>query len=113
MKIGLALPHVGEQATTKNIREFALHAERNGWDSLWTLDRTLYPINPKTPYPARLDGKLNPVNKRVFEHLTVMTYVAAITHRIRLGVSVLILPFYNPCSWDGVSRPWTSCRVDG
>ena len=96
MKIGLALPHLGAQATTENIREFALYAERNGWDSLWTGDRTLYPVNPKTPYPARADGKVKPANKRVFEHLTVLAYVAAITERVRLGVSVLILPFYNP-----------------
>ncbi len=96
MKIGLALPHLGAQATTENIREFALYAERNGWDSLWTGDRTLYPVNPRTPYPARSDGRLHPVNKRVFEHLTTLTYVAAITDRIRLGVSVLILPLYNP-----------------
>ncbi|MEV6641448.1 LLM class F420-dependent oxidoreductase [Amycolatopsis sp. NPDC051371] len=96
MKIGLALPHLGEQATTENIREFALSAERNGWDSLWTLDRTLYPVNPKTPYPGRPDGKLAPETKRIFEHLTVLTYVAAVTDRIRLGLSVLILPFHNP-----------------
>jgi probable F420-dependent oxidoreductase len=96
MKIGLNLPHLGEQATAGNIRDFALYAERNGWDSLWTLDRMLYPVEPKTPYPAKPHGKLNPEKKRVFEHLTVLTYVAAITERVRLGVSVLNLPFYNP-----------------
>jgi probable F420-dependent oxidoreductase len=96
MKIGLALPHLGEQATTENIRDFALHAERNGWDSLWTLDRMLHPVSPRTPYPASPDGRLSPETKRVFEHLTVLSYVAAITDRVRLGVSVLVLPFYNP-----------------
>ncbi|QUQ63740.1 LLM class F420-dependent oxidoreductase [Kutzneria sp. CA-103260] len=96
MKFGLALPHLGEQATTENIRDFALYAERNGWDSLWTGDRLLYPVNPRTPYPANADGRLSPAAKRVFEHLTVLAYVAAITDRVRLGVSVLNLPFYNP-----------------
>jgi probable F420-dependent oxidoreductase len=96
MKIGLALPHLGEQATAENIRGFALYAERNGWDSLWTGERLLHPVNPRTPYPAKAGGKLRPETKRVFEHLTVLSYVAAITDRVRLGVSVLILPFYNP-----------------
>ncbi|SEP52267.1 LLM class F420-dependent oxidoreductase [Amycolatopsis saalfeldensis] len=96
MKIGLSLPHLGAQATTENIRDFTLYAERNGWDSLWTGDRVLYPVEPKTPYPARPDGRLDPVAKRVFEHLTVLTYAAAVTERVRLGVSVLNLPFYNP-----------------
>jgi probable F420-dependent oxidoreductase len=96
MKIGLALPHMGEQATAENIRGFALYAERNGWDSLWTGERLLHPVNPKTPYPGKSDGKLKPATKRVFEHLTVLSYVAAITDRVRLGVSVLILPYHNP-----------------
>jgi probable F420-dependent oxidoreductase len=96
MKIGLALPHMGEQATTENIRDFALYAERNGWDSLWTGERLLHPVHPKTPYPARADGKLKPETTRVLEHLTVLSYVAAITGRVRLGVSVLILPYHNP-----------------
>ena len=96
MKIGLALPHLGEQATTENIRGFALYAERNGWDSLWTGDRMLHPVNPKTPYPGKADGKLKPATKRVFDHLTVLSYVAAITDRVRLGISVLVLPYYNP-----------------
>jgi len=96
MKFGLNLPQVGLQATTENLREFALYAEQNGWDSLWTLDRLLYPVDPKTPYPGKADGKLNPEMRRVFEHLSVLTYVAAITERVRLGVSVLNLPFYNP-----------------
>jgi len=96
MKAGLALPHMGEQATTENIRRFALYAEENGWDSLWTGERLLHPVNPKTAYPAKADGKLKPATKRVFEHLTVLSYVAAITDRVRLGVSVLVLPFYNP-----------------
>jgi probable F420-dependent oxidoreductase len=96
MKIGLALPHMGEQATAENIRRFAVYAERNGWDSLWTGERLLYPVNPKTAYPAKADGKLQTTAKRVFEHLTVLSYVAAITDRVRLGVSVLILPYHNP-----------------
>jgi probable F420-dependent oxidoreductase len=96
MKIGLALPHMGEQATAENIRSFALYAERNGWDSLWTGERLLHPVDPKTAYPGKADGKLNPATKRVFEHLTVLSYVAAFTDRVRLGVSVLILPYHNP-----------------
>jgi hypothetical protein len=67
MKIGLALPHLGEQATAENIRGFALYAERNGWDSLWTGERLLHPVNPRTPYPAKAGGKLRPETKRVYD----------------------------------------------
>lgn len=96
MKIGLALPHMGEQATTENVRDFALYAERNGWDSLWTGERLLHPINPKTPYPGTSDGKPRPGTTRVLEHLSVLSYVSAITDTVRLGLSVLVLPYHNP-----------------
>ena len=32
----------------------------------------------------------------VFEHLTTLTYAAALTERVRLGVSVINLPFHHP-----------------
>jgi probable F420-dependent oxidoreductase len=96
VKLGFALPHLGPLATRDNIRMVAEEAERLGYDTLWTNERVLVPLNPKTPYPGSPDGKLNPEYERVFEHLTVLTYAAAFTSRIRLGVSVINIPFYNP-----------------
>jgi probable F420-dependent oxidoreductase len=96
VRLGFALPHVGPVASRENIREVALEAERIGYDSLWTLDRLVKPVNAKTPYPATADGQLNWQYHTVYEHLSVLTYVSAITERVRLGVSVLNLPFYQP-----------------
>lgn len=96
MKLGFALPHVGPVATRENITATALEAEALGYDSLWTLDRLLKPKDPKTPYPGSPDGELDEQYHTVYEHLSVLTYVAAITSRLRLGVSVVNLPFYNP-----------------
>jgi hypothetical protein len=47
--------------------------------SLWTNERVLVPVNAKTPYPGAADGKLNPEYDTVFEHMTALTYVSAIT----------------------------------
>ena len=96
MKLGFALPHIGPIATRDNIREAAQQAEALGYHSLWTNERVLVPLDPKTPYPGAADGKLNPEYDTVFEHLTVLTYASAVTSRIRLGVSVINIPFYNP-----------------
>jgi probable F420-dependent oxidoreductase len=96
MKLGFALPHIGPIATKDNIRAAAQQAEALGYESLWTNERVLVPVNPKTPYPGAADGKLNPEYDTVFEHLTVLTYAAAVTSTIRLGVSVINIPFYNP-----------------
>jgi probable F420-dependent oxidoreductase len=96
VKLGFALPHIGPIASTVNIRKAAQEAEDLGYHSLWTNERVLVPVDPKTPYPGTADGKLNPEYDTVFEHLTVLTYASAVTSRIRLGVSVINIPFYNP-----------------
>src|SRR2546421_5695347 len=96
MKLGFALPHIGPIATKDNIRKAAQEAEALDYESLWTNERVLVPVQAKTPYPGAADGKLNPEYDTVFEHLTALTYVSAITSRIRLGVSVINIPFYNP-----------------
>jgi probable F420-dependent oxidoreductase len=96
MKLGFALPHIGPIASRDNIRTAAQEAEAMGYHTLWTNERVLVPLNPKTPYPGAADGKLNPEYETMFEHLTVLTYAAAFTSKIRLGVSVVNIPFYNP-----------------
>ncbi len=52
MKIGMFLPQVGEYATKENILYIANEAEKEGIDSVWVLDRLLWPLNPQTPYEA-------------------------------------------------------------
>jgi probable F420-dependent oxidoreductase len=96
MKLGFALPHQGPVATRENMRLVATEAEKLGFDSLWTNERLLSPVNAKTPYPGSADGKLNDEYKIHLEHLTCLTYASAITKKIRLGVSVINIPFYNP-----------------
>jgi probable F420-dependent oxidoreductase len=96
MKLGFALPHIGPIATRANLHNAAQTAEALGYASLWTNERVLVPLKPKTPYPGTADGVLNPEYDTVFEHMTALTYAAAITSRIRLGISVINIPFYNP-----------------
>src|SRR5579884_1309878 len=96
MQLGFALPHIGPIATKANIHQAAQTAEALEYHSLWTNERVLVPLQAKTPYPGTADGKLNPEYDTVFEHLTALTYAAAITSKIRLGVSVINIPFYNP-----------------
>src|SRR5437879_3024285 len=96
MKLGFALPHIGPIATKDNIRKAAQEAEALDYESLWTNERVLMPVHAKTPYPGSANGKLNPEYDTVFEHLTALTYASAFTSRIRLGVSVINIPFYNP-----------------
>jgi probable F420-dependent oxidoreductase len=96
MKVGLVLPQFGEHATTENIIYIATEAEKEGIDSVWVLDRLLWPIKPQTPYVASPDGSLPVEYQNVLDPLTTLTYVAAVTEQISLGTSVIDFFFQNP-----------------
>lgn len=98
MKFGLSLPQIGKLASAEAIRSVAERAEQVGYDSLWVLERTLVPVNPIIPYPATRDGKLPDEYKIVFDPIESLTFAAAVTSRIRLGTSVLVLGNHFPLS---------------
>jgi probable F420-dependent oxidoreductase len=96
MRLGFALPNVGPVATAEAVFKVAQHAEALGFDSLWTIDRLLYPVKPQTPYPGTPDGLLPEPYKHVLDPIETLTFAAAQTKKIALGTSVLDIPFYNP-----------------
>ena len=97
MKIGLRLPQTDEhRATKQNIISLATEAENAGFDSLWVLERLIWPINPSDPYPGTSDGKFPADWQYIFEPLETLTYVAANTEKIALGTSVIDMLFHNP-----------------
>jgi probable F420-dependent oxidoreductase len=72
-------------------------AERLGYHSLWVFQRLLYPVAPKNEYYGAPGQNPWPAPFRsVLDPLVVLSFAAAVTRRARLGVSVLIMPFYNP-----------------
>ena len=96
MKLGFALPTAGDWATPENQIRVARQAEALGYHSLWVFQRLLYALEPKNEYPP-VPGKVWPKPfERVFDPIVTLAYVAAATQRIRLGTSVLIMPFYQP-----------------
>lgn len=96
MKVGMFLPQVGEYATKENILYIAKESEKEGIDSVWVLDRLLWPLNPQTPYAATPDGTLPVEFQNVLDPLTTLTYVAGVTKQILLGTSIIDMFFQNP-----------------
>ena len=96
MKIGFSLPNIGPIGTADAITKVAQRAEALGYSSLWTIERLLYPLKLQTPYPGTPDGHLPEIYKQVLDPLDALTYVAAQTKQIRLGTSVLDMPYHNP-----------------
>jgi len=43
LKIGFSLPHMGSVASAENIAFAARYGESEGFDSLWVIDRILWP----------------------------------------------------------------------
>ena len=97
MKVGLHIPQVGPVARPENIAPFALAAEEAGFDSLWVFDHVVLQKDQESKYPYSPDGKMgfNP-QLDFLEPLTLLTYLAAITSRVQLGTSVLVLPMRHP-----------------
>jgi probable F420-dependent oxidoreductase len=96
MRIGFALPNIGPVATADAVTKVAQHAEALGYDNLWTIERLLYPVHPRAPYPGTPDGSLPEPYKHVLDPLEALTFAAGKTTKIGLGTSVLDIPYYNP-----------------
>ena len=95
MRFGFALPQIGSTAGPEALLRVAKRAEDLGFDSLWVLDRILWPVSPRAPYPIG-DGSLPLQYKHVLDPVETLTFAAAHTSRILLATGVLNLPWYNP-----------------
>jgi probable F420-dependent oxidoreductase len=76
----------GAWATPETLAGFAARAEELGYDSLWTFQRLLVGV----------DDRLGAVYQSVLDPLLALTFAAAHTTRIRLGVALVNLPFVSP-----------------
>jgi len=84
---GVALPHRSpEPIDMEAVRRVAQRAEALGFRDLWVTENTLDHVF-------------------CFDPVVVLTYAAAVTTKIRLGASVVVLPVHNPIH---VGHQWAS-----
>lgn len=96
MKIGFSLPHMGPIATPENISRSAKFADSEGFDSVWVIDRILWPAKPQTPYPTTPDGSWPTVYQKVYDPIETLTFVAGITERVQLATGIIDMLYQNP-----------------
>lgn len=84
MQFGVALPHFSRLASREAVVMLAGEAENLGYDALWTTDHVLMAADQPEPYGS------------ILEAVVTLSYVAAVTERIRLGTSVIVLPQREP-----------------
>ena len=88
MQYSFRLPnadYLGFPATTEAIAETAVKAETLGFDAIFVNDHVIVD-----------DGPRNVPWRNVYDPLMTLAYVAALTSRIMLGTSALIVPYRNP-----------------
>jgi len=83
MKVGVCLSNYGK-SSVDSLREVSLECESLGYDSIWLTDHILMSSGSGTPY------------ERFFESVTTASYLSALTKRVKIGFSVLIVPMRNP-----------------
>lgn len=97
IKFGFSLQGRGALAERTAITTLARRADALGFDSIFVTDRLLIPVAPTTAYPYAATGAfpLGP-DEPWLEALTAVTYLAAVTERIQVGTSVLVIPYRHP-----------------
>ncbi|GGM64387.1 LLM class F420-dependent oxidoreductase [Dactylosporangium sucinum] len=73
-------------------------AEEAGFSTLWAPEHIVVPVRYASAYGFASDGKIQIADEPFPDPLVWLTYVSAVTSRIRLGTGVLILPEHNPVS---------------
>jgi probable F420-dependent oxidoreductase len=85
VKYALYALHRGPNIEPERLRDRARRAEEAGFESLWVGDHVALPSDaPDSATEPRLEA------------ITALTYLAAVTARVRLGVAVLVLPQRQP-----------------
>lgn len=85
MQLGIHLPHIGRKAGPDSIRRAAIQAEALGFDDVWVSEHIIVP-----------KGGGYPPSPNFWDPVLTLTWAAAVTNRVRLGTSVLVLPLRHP-----------------
>ncbi len=89
MELALFGLHRGSSVDPETLPRRARLAEEAGFDALWVGDHVALPFSPADP---ATDAATEPR----LEALVALTYLAAVTTRVRLGVGVIVLPQRQP-----------------
>jgi probable F420-dependent oxidoreductase len=84
MQFGIALPNFGRLGTRQALVEIARAAEDAGYASVWTTDHVMMSRGQEEPYGS------------ILEAFVALTWAAAVTQRVQLGTSVVVVPLRQP-----------------
>ena len=103
MKIGVSF----FPSRPKLVIPLAQTADETGFESVWIPEHAVFPTQIETAYPyAEVDPPLP--TTPLYDPLIMLTYVAAVTQRVKLGTGIYILPQRHPIL---VARMLTSVDI--
>lgn len=97
MQWGVHLPQLGRQAGRDTLLNFAKRIDELGVHSGWVSDHVCWPAELESRYPYTDDGSFPAPNDMAWlDPIGTLQFVAGCTENLRLGTTVLILPYRLP-----------------
>jgi probable F420-dependent oxidoreductase len=98
MRIGFFAPHVGPGSSRSAVARACDVADELGADTLWSVDHIAFPYGFRAVYPYATHEFGESPDKPLewWDCLSVLTFLAARTERVRIGTGVLVLPYRHP-----------------
>ena len=108
MHFGFALPGRGPLARPDVLVKLAEKADALRYSSIFVTDHVVIPTAYDSKYPYSSSGKAaSDWDQGYLEPLALMSFLAGVTSRVRLGTSVLVVPYRNPVV-TATTRPFDS-----
>ena len=85
MQFGLCIPHYGKTVSLDELRATVQRAEALGFHSVWVSNHVVTPSH-----------LLPTIGPTFYDAFVVLTYAAAFTQRVKLGSTVIVVPYRNP-----------------
>ena len=97
MYFGFSLPGRGPLARPDSLVKLARKADELRYASVFVTDHVVIPTSYKSTYPYSPTGRTaGDWSQGYLEPLALMSFLAGATSRVKLGTSVLVIPYRNP-----------------
>jgi probable F420-dependent oxidoreductase len=97
MDVGLFVPLGNGNANPELVRAVGREAEDRGFESIWLPEHVVLFDDYASSYPYADDGRIPAAGDAgMLEPLNALTFLAAVTDRVRLGTGICLVPQRNP-----------------
>ncbi|MBI1993946.1 MAG: LLM class flavin-dependent oxidoreductase [Deltaproteobacteria bacterium] len=98
IQFGVRVPNSGPLSSIENIVKATKHAEELGFDSIWVHDHVVWSSEMHRHHisSGAAEAVTDTQEANFYEATSVLSYLAAETKKITLGVACLVMPCRNP-----------------